>query len=221
MKPCNIYGIAVRAVRVCELIVTDGHSFTQVTTQDLVWLARDLLARGASPGVQSTGHYDYTVLMNLCQTFPADAVSSLLVDGAIPPFAKADPNVKSSYDGSTALSIVLRSRRSFRDKLTLVKALLRAGASLDACYGQQSAEDLLREQADEDPDYIKLNSLIAGVRAEGGSYEIYAKKDTLVLRELVVREKATIVDPGAKKFFKILAECPDDVTKHILTYCRW
>ena len=61
---------------------------------------------------------------------------------------------------------------------------------------------------------------IAGVRAEGGSYEIYAKKDTLVLRELVVREKATIADPGAKKFFKILAECLDDVTKHILTYCR-
>ena len=52
-------------------------------------------------------------------------------------------------------------------------------------------------------------------------YEIYAKKDTLVLRELVVREKATIADPGVKKFFKILAECPDDVTKHILTYCRW
>ena len=202
--------------------VTDGHLFLhQITPQDLVWLARDLLVRGASPGVQSTGHYDYTVLMNACQAFPPDAVSSLLLDDAIPPFAKADPNVKAFYDGSTALSIVLRSGRSFRDKLTLVKALLRAGASLDACYGQQSAEDLLREQADEDPDYIKLNSLIAGVRAEGGSYEIYAKKDTLVLRELVVREKATIADPGVKKFFKILAECPDDVTKHILTYCRW
>ena len=76
-------------------------------------------------------------------------------------------------------------------------ALLRAGASLDQCAGDMTAEEIMQELLMDDPrladneDYIKCRKLIAGVR-EHGSYKRYARaphRQFLRLRSLLIRRR--------------------------------
>ena len=76
--------------------------------------------------------------------------------------------------------------------------LLRAGASLDACSNDDSAEDFMFEAEDEnddlasDPNFVALKTLVAGVR-RAGSWKLWTLEDVkalLRLRSLVARGRA-------------------------------
>ena len=124
-------------------------------------------------------------------------------------------------DGHTALSLVLLKEEiftSFPQKITMVSALLRAGASLDACFHQLPAEDLLRNPADDqDPDYLKLKSLIDGRRAR--SYVPHV----MHFSSLVARGRATSTDAGLTEALGILGHggLPRDCARVILEFYKW
>ena len=82
--------------------------------------------------------------------------------------------------------------------LETARMLLRAGASLDACCDDESAEEML-EAVDwndmakvHEPNYVALKKLFAGVR-RAGSYKLWTRENVkalLRLRSLVARGRA-------------------------------
>ena len=113
------------------------------------------------------------------------------------------------------------------DTCECVRALLRNGAQLDACYKEASAEDLLDERERWYPGlatnrhFLAIKRLVAGVRAAGGSYARYTKKEILVLRALVRKRRATNADDNQRAAFDILARSPDEIAWRILGFRRW
>ena len=153
--------------------------------------------------------------------------------------AGADASVKNSQ-GHTALSHVLQTHmchlkwkngtpcaRFNRDSYEVVRALLRNGALLDGCYKEASAEDLLQEKEDHGyqlakiPEFVAIKRLFVGIRAAGGSYDRYTKKELLVLRALVRKRRATTADEDQRTAFDILARSPDEIAWRILGFRRW
>ena len=204
--------------------------FDGVPSKDLVMLARELLERGANPNAVTGGD----ILMQACErSSPVLPMVKLLCD------AGADASVKNSQ-GHTALSHILRthmchlkwrngnpSARFNRDTYDVVRALLRNGARLDGCYKEASAEDLLQEKEDHGyqlatiPEFVAIKRLFAGIRAAGGSYDRYTKKELLVLRALVRKRRATTADDNQRAAFDILARSPDEIAWRILRFRRW
>ena len=193
-----------------------------------VQLARDLLARGANPKFCSLFN-DTTALMNACIGAAPLEMVPLLVD------AGADVRAKALYfnSGQSALSLALKyeevtdDRLSTRDKLKIVHVLLRAGAPLDACYGNESAEEVLREQERKrdayarDYHFAELKRVFHGVRAAKGSYARYAKKEILVLLALVRKDRAATTWFYAgdhRTAFDILAKSPNEIAWHVLAF---
>ena len=128
----------------------------------------------------------------------------------------------------TALAFMLtHAELSTRDTLTIVHMLLRAGATLDACCNEESAEDLLRRQQPRwpayatDPHLIELKRVFRGVRAAKGSYARYAKKEMLVLLALVRKGRAATTWFYAgdhRTAFDILAKSPNEIAWHVLAF---
>ncbi len=204
--------------------------FDGVPSKDLVTLARELLERGANPNAHTGGD----ILMQACErSAPVLPMVELLCEYG------ADASVKNSQ-GHTALSHILRthmchlkwrngnpSARFNRDTHDVVRALLRNGARLDGCYKEASAEDLLQEKEDHGyqlatiPEFVAIKRLFAGIRAAGGSYDRYTKKELLVLRALVRKRRATTDDANQRAAFDILARSPDEIAWRILGFRRW
>ena len=195
-----------------------------------VQLARDLLARGANPKCCSLLD-DTTALINACIGAAPLEMVPLLVD------AGADVRAMARYLGlgQTALSFTLKNEESeetdeglsTRDRVKIVHVLLRAGAPLDACYGNESAEEVLREQERKrpayaaDPHFAELKRVFRGVRAAKGSYARYAKKEVLVLLALVRKGRAATTWFYAgdhRTAFDILAKSPKYIAWHILSF---
>ena len=180
---------------------------------------------------------------------PSMEMVSLLLDAGADVRAKARGPLFNSqivngarsitYDcGLTALSFVLRHEETYwdplthsykelstRDTLKIVHVLLRAGAPLDACLGDKSAEEVLREQERKrpayatDPHFAELKRVFRGVRASKGSYSRYVKKEVLVILALVRRGRASTIDAGAHRTaFDILAKSPNEVAWHVLAF---
>ena len=209
--------------------VVYGCDFDGVPSKDLVTLARELLERGANPNAVKEGD----ILMYACQGNhePVLPMVKLLCDYG------ADASVKNS-EGHTALSHILKDHMMYEnhrdgrvgvntDTCECVRALLRNGAQLDACYKEASAEELLDEQEQRYPalarsrQFLAIKRLVAGVRAAGGSYARYVKKEVLVLRALVRKRRATTDDTNQQAAFDILARSPDEIAWRILGFRRW
>jgi len=141
--------------------------------------------------------------------------------------AGADVRAKGHNSFSkTALAFMFtHAELSTRDTLTIVHMLLRAGATLDACCNQESAEDLLRRQQPRwpayatDPHLIELKRVFRGVRAAKGSYARYVKKEVLVILALVRKGRASTIHAGDHRTaFDILAKSPNEVAWHVLAF---
>jgi len=185
-----------------------------------VQLARDLIARGANPSISENWN-GTTALMWACAGAAPLEMVPLLLD------ACADVRAKGHNSFcKTALAFLFHSTElSTRDTLTIVHMLLRAGATLDACCNQESAEDVLRRHEDKwpayatDPHLIELKRVFRCVRASRGSYSRYVKKEVLVILALVRKGRASTIDTGAHRTaFDMLATSPNEVAWHVLSF---
>ena len=117
--------------------------------------------------------------------------------------------------GATALAYgIFFSAISCDDRpRRIVCALLRAGASLDACYGTQSADELLSARPEDDP---RLKALVADVR-KAGSYERWLKvprKEVIILRALALKGRATTTYPA----LQVIVDAPNEIAWNILSF---
>ena len=185
-----------------------------------VQLARDLIARGANPNISENWN-GTTPLMWACKGAAPLEMVPLLLDAGADVRAKGHNNFC-----KTALAFLFMAvELSTRDTLTIAHMLLRAGATLDACCNQESAEDVLRRHEDKwpayatDPHLIELKRVFRGVRASKGSYARYVKKEVLVILALVRKGRASTIDAGAHRTaFDILAKSPNEVAWHVLAF---
>ena len=118
-----------------------------------------------------------------------------------------------------------RTGRINTDTCECVRALLRNGAQLDACYKEASAEELLDEQERRYPGlatnrhFLAIKRLVAGVR-QHGSYKRYARsfhRDVLAVRGLAQRGKLS-TDDSVLNFLARLGD--NGVCWHILSFWR-
>ena len=199
-----------------------GHLSSQDDGAPEYWvqLARDLIARGANPSISDNWN-GTTALMWACAGAAPLEMVPLLLDAGADVRAKGHNNFR-----KTALAFMFtHAELSTRDTLTIVHMLLRAGATLDACCNEESAEDLLRRQQPRwpayatDPHLIELKRVFRGIRASKGSYSRYVKKEVLVILALVRRGRASTIDAGAHRTaFDILATSPNEMVWHVLSF---
>ena len=110
-------------------------------------------------------------------------------------------------------------------RITIITALLRAGASLDACSGDQTAEDIIQRKESNtsglagNEHWKEIKALVHGVRHHG-SYKRYARsfhRDVLAVRGLAQRGKLSTND----SVLNFLARLGDNgVVWHVLEYWR-
>ena len=155
--------------------------------------------------------------------------------------------LKAQISCGVTAPVGMKTHWSELDTLELVRALLRSGAQLDAIEnsgdssleypfvddqgrfvrGPLSAESILRSydcfipyEHTNTSQLPEIKRLVAGVRAKG-SYARYVKKETLVLRALVRKRRATTADTNQQTAFDILARSPDEIAWRILGFRRW
>ena len=185
-----------------------------------VQLARYLIARGANPSISDNWNGTTALMWACAGAAPLEMVPLLLGAGA-DVRAKGHNNFR-----KTALAFMFtHAELSTRDTLTIVHMLLRAGATLDACCNEESAEDLLRRQQPRwpayatDPHLIELKRVFRCVRASRGSYSRYVKKEVLVILALVRRGRASTIDAGAHRTaFDMLAKSPNEIVWQVLAF---
>ena len=111
-------------------------------------------------------------------------------------------------------------------RITIITALLRAGASLDACHGDEAAEDVLRWSESLSPGltgnehWKRLRALVAGVR-KYGTYKKYMRaphRDVLAVRGLAQRGKLSSTNDPVLHFLARLGD--NGVCWHILSFWR-
>ena len=202
-----------------------------------VQFARRLIAKGADVNIAKNNgscplHY---------ASFPGDCsstmVSLLLESGAR---VNARTNGGLNGTGQTPLGQVIeqfgykvheveeedevpaRQREVSRSGLEIMKLLLKAGASIDRCQGDLSAEELMQEFLSALPHYAndeyftKCQEIVAGVRAHG-SYKAYVRephRQFLRLRSLLVRGRAKTDSQRLER----LARLPNGACWHVLSY---
>ena len=190
-----------------EHTIGDGH----------VALARHLIALGAD--VNAAPDDGFTPLHEICQKHREpqavlDMMSLLLGAGA---------NVNTrDCNGDTPLYWAIHPSTL---RITIITALLRAGASLDACSGDQTAEDIIQRKESNNSalagneHWKEIKALVHGVRHHG-SYKRYARsfhRDVLAVRGLAQRGKLSTNDP----VLNFLARRADNgVVWKILEYWR-
>ena len=108
-----------------------------------------------------------------------------------------------------------------------MKLLLKAGASIDRCKGDRSAEACMQAFLVDHQDYAndesfsKGRELIAGVRAHG-SYKAYVRephRQFLRMRSLLVRGRAKVRDRSKEsQRLERLARLPNGACWHVLSF---
>ena len=118
--------------------------------------------------------------------------------------------------------VAARRRQVARSGLEIMKLLLKAGASLDRCQGDLSAEELMQAFLSDRPHYAndeyftRCRELVAGVRAHG-SYKAYVREPHrrfLRMRSLLVRGRAKTKDRRLER----IARLPNGACWHVLSY---
>ena len=189
-----------------------------------VALLRQLIALGADVNIPTTrpgNRYGvYTALHEVARKYgqrQADLeMLSLLFR------AGANVNARDSND-HTPLFVCLPYPSELRT--TLITELLRAGASLDACHGDEAAEDIMqrhesgRPSLAENEQWLATKRLVAGVR-KYGTFKKYMRaphRDVLTVRGLAQRGHLSTSD----SVLNFLARLGDNgVCWHILSFWR-
>ena len=113
-------------------------------------------------------------------------------------------------------------RQVSRSGLEIMISLLRAGASINRCAGDLSAEAAMQAFLSRHPSYAndesfaKCRELVAGVRAHG-SYKAYVREPHrrfLRMRSLLVRGRAKTKDRRLER----IARLPNGACWHVLSY---
>ena len=120
-------------------------------------------------------------------------------------------------------------RQVSRSGLEIMKLLLRAGASLDCCERDLSAEAAMQEVLSRRPQYAndeyfaEGRELIEGVRAHG-SFKAFARephRQFLRLRNLLVRGRAKVRDRTKdSRRLERIARLPNGACWHVLSFWR-
>ena len=126
-----------------------------------------------------------------------------------------------SEEDAAAIAAAIQ-RQVSRSGLEIMKLLLRAGASLDSCRYDLSAEALMQEFLSHRPHYAndeylaKCREIVAGVRAHG-SYKAYVRephRQFLRMRSLLVRGRAKTDSRRLER----LARLPNGACWHVLSF---
>ena len=184
-----------------DLLADICHDF-EITAED-VDLARLLLSRGVDANYCEEG--DGWNLLHAAVSFSRNEYGRKLATALIG--AGADVNARAHVDNTslTPLGTLLDNNACFTSRLPhcleTATLLLRAGASLDACWDDDSAEDFVeaslpvprsRNGVASDPNFLALKALFANVR-RAGSFKLWTLENTkalLRLRSLVARGRA-------------------------------
>ena len=206
------------------------------TTEEDVDVARLLLSRGVDANYCEEG--DGWTLLHAAVSFSRNEYGRKLTTALIG--AGADVNARAHADNSslTPLGILLDSNACYTRRLPhcleSATLLLRAGASLDACYDDDSAEDFVealllvpRSQngVASDPNFLALKTMFANVR-RAGSYKLWTLENVkalLRLRSLVARGRARDIKRLRKKTPREIAllfapAFPNELFLKVMTY---
>jgi hypothetical protein len=190
-------------------------------------LVRLCLARGADPNRPEGNGRDspFTLACRLLGRNP-EKISLMLEAGA-------DPNARTHPFGPDGESFTPLWFALLCKNLEAVVMLLRYGASLDSCRGQQSIEGALAEEVtykiryapwtSSSRDYGDLPAtlvvLFSGVR-RAGSYARYLQlplcKEVMLLRSRALRRRAAPRDP----VLAFVCRAPNEIAWHVLGFWR-
>ena len=218
---------AVNETDICEqtLLVL---SLNSSITERHVDFARMLIARGADVNIASRN--GSVALLLAC--YPGECasamVSLLLQAGARVNVRWQDCNPLGTliehfdYCVHALEDRAAHQRQVSRSGLEIMKLLLRAGASLDRCERDLSAEAAMQEFLSRRPQYAndeyfaEGRELIEGVRAHG-SFKAFARephRQFLRLRNLLVRGRAKVRGRRLER----IARLPNGACWHVLSY---
>jgi len=186
-------------------------------------LARQLIALGADVNIPTTVHAGYgghTALHEVARKYgERQAILEML-----PLLIGAGANVNAGdAKGHTPLLGAIPYESELRT--TIITELLRAGASLDACNGDEAAEDIIQGHESGRPTlgrnehWLATKRLIAGVRKYGTFKRCMRAphRDVLAVRGLAQRGKLSTNDP----VLDFLARLGDNgVVWHLLSFWR-
>ena len=197
-----------------------------------VQCARWLIARGADVNLR---HQNGSCPLHYA-SFPGDcssAMVSLLLEsgarihartnGGLTPLGQVIEQFNYTLDEvEEEDEVPARQIEVSRSGLEIIKLLLKAGASIDRCKGDLSAEECMQAFLFENQDYAndesfaKGRELVAGVRAHG-SFKAYVRephRQFLRLRSLLVRGRAKTDSQRLER----IARLPNGACWHVLSY---
>ena len=200
-----------------------------------VQFARRLIARGADVNIASENDSDALHMACYPGGCAPAMVSLLLQAGARVNVRWQDCNPLGTliehfdYCVHTLEDRVAHQRQVSRSGLEIMKLLLRAGASLDRCERDLSAEAAMQEFLSRRPSYVndesfaRCRELVAGVRAYG-SYKAYVRephRQFLRLRSLLVRGRAEVRGRTKEsRRLERIARLPNGACWHVLSFWR-
>ena len=206
-------------------------SMNSSITERHVWFARRLIVRGADVNIGNIE--DKLPLHYAC--YPGDCSStmvSLLLASGARVNARTDEDedltplgqLIEEFDYNLWKNEAAENRRRIsRSGLEIMKLLLKAGASIDRCQRDRSAEAAMQDflsrrphYANDDESFAKCREIVAGVRAHG-SYKAYARephRQFLRMRSLLVRGRAKTDSQRLER----IARLPNGACWHVLSY---
>ena len=207
-------------------------SMNSSITERHVWFARRLIARGADVNIGNIE--DKLPLHYAC--YPGDCSStmvSLLLASGARVNARTDEDedltplgqLIEEFDYNLWKNEAAENRRRISHSgLEIMKLLLTAGASIDRCQGDRSAEAAMQGFLSRRPNYAndesftKCRELVAGVRAYG-TYRAYVRephRHFLRVRSLLVRGRAKTDSRRLER----IARLPNGACWHVLSFWR-
>ena len=197
-----------------------------------IWFARRLIVRGADVNV---GDFEDNFPLHYA-SFPGDCASSMVslllesgariharTNGGLTPLGQVIEQFNYTLDEvEEEDEVPARQIEVSRSGLEIIKLLLKAGASIDRCKGDLSAEECMQAFLFENQDYAddesfaKGRELVAGVRAYG-TYKAYVRephRQFLRMRSLLVRGRAKTDSQRLER----IARLPNGACWHVLSY---
>ena len=210
---------ATHGATLLRAVVTANH----ITAQHLE-LMRYLISRGADVNhLDWRGEWSPLHMCVCAQSGVVDAIELLLSAGANVNGRKTPQDGRESNTPlCDAIDCLGVESHPPRDRFAIVWALLRAGASLDSCYGVTPIESRLLQVLKHRPNVFseeyfgRIRDLIYNVRM-AGSFKRFAMDphyDMLTLRGLANRGYITSTDPKLNSLFAL----PHELLCHVLGY---
>ena len=217
-----------------HLLADICHDF-EITAED-VDLARLLLSRGVDANYCEEG--DGWTLLHAAVSFSRNEYGRKITTALIAAGADVNARANAGLDYVTPLGTLLDSNACSTSRLPhcleTATLLMRAGASLDACWDDDSAEDFVeaslpvprsRNGVGSDPNFLALKTLFANVR-RAGSYKLWTRENVkalLRLRSLVARGRARDIKRLRKKTPREIAllfapAFPNELFWKVMTY---